>query len=62
MNILEARRRLLEGGVKKRTAEGNPIVVRSLARMYPGLNICGKSPPRRHTQPGEPGADCERWG
>lgn len=43
MNILEARRRLLEGGVKKRTAEGNPIVVRSLARMYPGLNIYGWS-------------------
>lgn len=43
MNILEARRRLLEGGVKKRTAEGNSIVVRSLARMYPGLNIYGWS-------------------
>lgn len=43
MNILEARRRLLEGGVKKRTAEGNPIVVWSLARMYPGLNIYGWS-------------------
>ena len=43
MNILEARRRLLEGGVKKRTAEGNPIVVRSLARMYPRLNIYGWS-------------------
>ena len=43
MNILEARRRLLEGVVKKRTAEGNPIVVRSLARMYPGLNIYGWS-------------------
>lgn len=43
MNILEARRRLLEGGVKKQTAEGNPIVVRSLARMYPGLNIYGWS-------------------
>ena len=43
MNILEARRRLLEGEVKKRTAEGNPIVVRSLARMYPGLNIYGWS-------------------
>ena len=43
MNILEARRRLLEGGVKKRTAAGNPIVVRSLARMYPGLNIYGWS-------------------
>lgn len=49
MNILEARRRLLEGGVKKRTAAGNPIVVRSLARMYPGLNIYGKS-----TQDGTP--------
>lgn len=43
MNILEARRRLLEGGVKKRAAEGNPIVVRSLARMYPVLNIYGWS-------------------
>lgn len=43
MNILEARRRLLEGGVKKRTEAGNPIVVRSLARMYPGLNIYGWS-------------------
>ena len=43
MNILEARRRLLEGGIKKRTAAGNPIVVRSLARMYPGLNIYGWS-------------------
>ena len=52
MNILEARRRLLEGGVKKRTAEGNPIVVRSLARMYPGLNIYGHS-----TQDGTPSPD-----
>lgn len=52
MNILEARCRLLEGGVKKRTAEGNPIVVRSLARMYPGLNIYGKS-----TQSGTPSPD-----
>lgn len=49
MNVLEVRRRLLEGGVKKRTAAGNPIVVRSLARMYPGLNIYGKS-----TQDGTP--------
>lgn len=54
MNILEARRRLLEGGVKKRTAAGNPIVVRGLARMYPRLNIYGKSTQDGAPSPGNP--------
>ena len=43
MNILEARRRTLGGEVYKKTAEGNPVSVRSLARMRPGLNVYGKS-------------------
>lgn len=43
MNILEARRRVLGGEVYKKTAEGNPVSVRSLARMRPGLSIMGKS-------------------
>lgn len=43
MNILEARRRVLGGEVYKKTAEGNPISVRSLARMRPGLSVMGKS-------------------
>lgn len=43
MNILEARRRVLCGEVYKKTAEGNPVSVRSLARMRPGLSIMGKS-------------------
>lgn len=43
MNILEARRRVLGGEVYKKTAEGNPVSVRSLARMCPGLSIMGKS-------------------
>lgn len=42
MNILEARRRTLGGEVYK-NAEGNPVSVRSLARMRPGLNVYGKS-------------------
>ena len=41
MNILEARRRLLGADVYKKTAEGNPISVRSLARMYPGIEMEG---------------------
>lgn len=41
MNILEARRRVLGGEVIKRTAEGNPISVRSLARRYPGITMQG---------------------
>lgn len=43
MNILEARRRTLAAEVYKKTAEGNPVSVRSLARMRPGLNVYGKS-------------------
>ena len=43
MNILEARRRTLGGEVYKKTAEGNPVSVRSLARMRPGLSVMGKS-------------------
>lgn len=43
MNILEERRRVLGGEVYKKTAEGNPVSVRSLARMRPGLSIMGKS-------------------
>lgn len=43
MNILEARRRVLGGEVHKKTAEGNPVSVRSLARMRPGLSVMGKS-------------------
>lgn len=43
MNILEARRRVLGGEVYKKTAEGNPVSVRSLARMRPGLSVMGKS-------------------
>ena len=41
MNVLEARRRLLGADVYKKTAEGNPISVRSLARMYPGIEMEG---------------------
>ena len=41
MNVLEARRRVLGGEVIKRTAEGNPISVRSLARRYPGITMQG---------------------
>ena len=41
MNVLEARRRLLGADVEKKTAEGNPISVRSLARMYPGIGMEG---------------------
>lgn len=41
MNILEARRRLLGADVEKKTAEGNPVSVRSLARMYPGIEMEG---------------------
>lgn len=43
MNILEARRRTLGADVYKKTAEGNSLIVRSLARMRPGLNVYGKS-------------------
>lgn len=43
MNILEARRRILGGEVYRRTAEGNPISVKSVARMRPGLTVYGKS-------------------
>lgn len=43
MNILEARRRTLAAEVYKKTAEGNPVSVRSLARMRPGLSVMGKS-------------------
>lgn len=43
MNILEARRRMLGGEVYKKTAEGNPVSVRSLARMRPGLKLFGRS-------------------
>lgn len=41
MNVLEARRRILGADVHKKTAEGNPISVRSLARMYPGIEMQG---------------------
>lgn len=41
MNVLEARRRLLGVDVYKKTAEGNPISARSLARMYPGIEMEG---------------------
>lgn len=43
MNILEARRRTLGADVYKKTVQGNPLIVRSLARMRPGLNVYGKS-------------------
>ena len=43
MNILEARRRTLGADVYKKTVQGNPLIVRSLARMRPGLKIMGKS-------------------
>lgn len=43
MNVLEARRKLLDGEIKKRTAEGEDISVRSVARMRPGLTLYGKS-------------------
>ena len=43
VNILEARRRLLDGEIKKRTAEGENISVRSVSRMRPGLTLYGKS-------------------
>ena len=43
MNILEARRRTLDTDVYKKTVQGNPLIVRSLARMRPGLNVYGKS-------------------
>lgn len=46
MNILEARRRLLDGEIKKRTAEGENISVRSVSRMKPGLTLYGKSEQR----------------
>lgn len=43
MNVLEARRRILGADVQKKTAEGNPISARSLARMRPGMKLYGKS-------------------
>lgn len=43
MNILEARRRTLGADVYKKTVQGNPVSVRSLARMRPGLKVFGKS-------------------
>lgn len=49
MNVLEARRRLLDGEIKKRTAEGENISVRSVSRMKPGLTLCGKSEQRTTT-------------
>ena len=49
MNILEARRRLLDGEIKKRTAEGENISVRSVSRMKPGLTLYGKSEQRTTT-------------
>lgn len=49
MNILEARRRLLDGEIKKRTAEGENISVRSVSRMRPALTLYGKSEQRTTT-------------
>lgn len=43
MNILEARRRMLGADVYKKTVQGNPVSVRSLARMRPGLKVFGRS-------------------
>lgn len=43
MNILEARRRTLGTDVYKKTETGNPVSVRSLARMQPGLQVFGRS-------------------
>lgn len=43
MNILEARRRTLGANVYKKTVQGNPVSVRSLARMQPGLKVFGRS-------------------
>lgn len=43
MNILEARRRTLGADVYKKTVQGNPVSVRSLARMRPGLKVFGRS-------------------
>ena len=49
MNVLEARRRLLDGEIKKRTAEGENISVRSVSRMRPALTLYGKSEQRTTT-------------
>lgn len=49
MNVLEARRRLLDGEIKKRTAEGENISVRSVSRMKPALTLYGKSEQRTTT-------------
>ena len=43
MNVLEARRRTLGADVYKKTVQGNPVSVRSLARMRPGLKLFGRS-------------------
>lgn len=43
MNILEARRRTLGADVYKKTVQGNPVSVKSLARMRPGLKVFGRS-------------------
>lgn len=43
MNILEARRRMLDAEVYKKTASGNPVNVGSLARTRPGLKVFGRS-------------------
>lgn len=43
MNVLEARRRMLDAEVYKKTASGNPVNVGSLARTRPGLKVFGRS-------------------
>lgn len=43
MNVLEARRRMLDAEVCKKTASGNPVNVGSLARTRPGLKVFGRS-------------------
>lgn len=44
MNTLEARRRLLGRNVYKRTTEGNQAIAQgSLARMYPGIEMQGRT-------------------
>lgn len=43
MNILEARRRTLGADVYKKTVQGNPVSVKSLARMRPWLKVFGRS-------------------
>lgn len=44
MNTLETRRRLLGRNVYRRTTEGNPAIAQgSLARMYPGITMQGRT-------------------